>query len=122
MLEENRVPERITRGEVTRRLLVDFIYNSTPTDVAVADPTLLGERGYIPGGPNQPYAANIANAMANQNVTGTYSYPRLDPNARRFLADYLQYRRPDVFGPNPTVVRDIVKVSEAVLKDLRKMD
>jgi len=98
------------------------LQNSTSlNDVVVHDPTQIGVRGYLPEGPNQPYANNIANELENQNTVGYFKEPALDPNARTYLASVLPLFRPEVYGPNATLSRPTTMISKGDITKLRNL-
>lgn len=117
-LERERVIERVRLSAVARQSLVDFSNGTSVNDVIVADPTHIGPRGFLPWGPNQPYATNIAHELVNQSVVGAQTLPFLDSNSRKFLAAVLPEFRPDVYGPNATLTRSSSLISKGDITKL----
>lgn len=88
----------------------------------VPDPQGIGARGYIHQGVNQPYARELAGALKNQGLAGKTYSPKLDENAKRFLAQALPYIRPEVYGPNPSVSGNSSMIIGQTIRKLEKMD
>lgn len=121
-LERQRVLERVRLSAQAHQHLAQFSNATSINDVVIVDPTQIGVRGYIPGGPNQPFARNLANELVNQDTVGVFKQPSLDPNARRFLAAVLPGFRPEVYGPNATLARNTPMISRGDITKLRNLN
>lgn len=106
---------------VNQNNLLQFLASGGDPGFHVQDPQGIGARGYNHGGINQPYASSLAQELKNQGVSGKTYYPKLDANAKRFLADALPHIRPEVYGPQPSVVNNASMIVQATIKKLEKM-
>lgn len=99
-------------------------FANSPGDIGflVPDPQGIGARGYIHRGINQPYARDLAAELRNQDVAGKLFQPRLDNNAKRFLAGALPHIRPEVYGPNPSAVNNASMVVQNTIRQLERMN
>lgn len=86
--------------------------------IVIPDANGIGQRGFNPNLPNQPYATEIAKIIENQ---GNSHWPLLDENGFRFLADALRYIRPKVYGDNPTSTGHSYPATKETAKLLRKL-
>lgn len=87
----------------------------------IPDTQGIGARGYIHQGINQPYARLLAGELKNQAVAGKTFDPKLDANAKRFLAQALPYIRPEVYGPTPTAHGNSSMIIGQTIRKLEKM-
>ena len=88
----------------------------------VPDPQGIGARGYIHGGINQPYAKDLAAELSSQNLCGKRVIPKLDANAKRFLAQALPHIRPEVYGEYPSAINPTAMIVNPTIVKLSLMD
>jgi len=87
----------------------------------VPDASGIGNRGYEHRGINQPFARDLAAAIKAQDVVGKTTEPKLDANAKRFLAGALPYIRPELYGPNPTSSGSCCMIVNKTIRQLERM-
>lgn len=120
-LERSKQIKKGERARINAADLQTFANSGTDVGYSVADPQGIGARGYIHQGVNQPYARALAEALKNQGVAGKTYYPKLDANAKTFLAQALPYIRPEVYGANPTASGNTSMIVVKTIRELEKM-
>lgn len=110
------------QARIHATLLQTFTNSGGDVGFLIPDPQGIGARGYVHQGINQPYARVLAEALKNQNISGKTYNPKLDANAKRFLAQALPHIRPEVFGPNPSATGNPCMIIRQTIIKLEKMN
>lgn len=110
------------QARIRQEKLQIFANSGGDVGYLIPDPQGIGARGYIHQGINQPYARELAAELKNQGVAGKAYPPKLDANAKSFLAQALPYIRPEAYGQNPSTSANTSMIVSQTIRKLEKMN